>query len=195
MTHYASDLIGRLRSTLERRVPATLADEGAQRAAVAIVVTAEAEPALLLVKRQERAGDPWSGHAAFPGGFCSVADRDMAATAERETEEETGLSLARVGERLGQLDDVYPRSLHLPKVIVTPCVFAVSGRLPVAPTPEVERALWVPYSQLVAAENRRPFALELPGGRREFESIHVESLMIWGLTERIIGQLVTLIRL
>ena len=162
---------------------------------MAIVVTAEAEPALLLVKRQERAGDPWSGHAAFPGGFCSVADRDMAATAERETEEETGLSLARVGERLGQLDDVYPRSLHLPKVIVTPCVFAVSGRLPVAPTPEVERALWVPYSQLVAAENRRPLALELPGGRREFESIHVESLMIWGLTERIIGQLVTLIRL
>jgi 8-oxo-dGTP pyrophosphatase MutT (NUDIX family) len=162
---------------------------------VAIIVTAEAEPALLLVKRQERAGDPWSGHAAFPGGFCSAVDRGVAATAERETEEETGLALASVGERLGQLDDIYPRSVHLPKVIVTPCVFAVPGRLPVAPTAEVERALWVPVSELVTSANRRPFVLELPGGRREFESIHVESLMIWGLTERIIAQLVTLIQL
>jgi 8-oxo-dGTP pyrophosphatase MutT (NUDIX family) len=193
VTHSASELTGLLRSTLERRVIATLVDEAAQRAAVAIVVTAGAEPAVLLVKRQERAGDPWSGHAAFPGGFCAAADRDASATAERETEEETGLSLARVGERLGQLDDVYPRSIHLPKVIVTPCVFAVPGRLPVAPTAEVERALWVPFSQLVASANRRPLVLELPGGQREFDSIHVESLVIWGLTERIFGQLLTII--
>jgi len=184
--------VSRLRAGLARRVAATLDDGDAQRAAVAIVVTAGPEPSLLLVKRQERAADPWSGHAAFPGGFRSPADRDAPATAERETEEETGLPLSRVGERLGQLDDVFPRSIHLPRVIVTPCVFAVPTRLPVAPTAEVERALWVPVTALVAAENRRPFVLDLPAGRREFESINVEALVIWGLTERIIQQLLNL---
>ena len=194
MTDFTGDLIGRLRDGLSRRVVATLDDVGAQRAAVAIVVTAGAEPSVLLVQRRERVGDPWSGHAAFPGGFCAPDDRDAAATAERETEEETGLALARVGERLGRLDDVFPRSVQLPKVIVTPCAFVVPERLPVAPTHEIARALWVPFSQLVSAANRRSFVLELPGGPREFEAIHVESLVIWGLTERILGQLVTLIQ-
>ena len=193
MTDSPSGLIGRLRSVLTRRVVATLDDVAAQRAAVAIVVTGEAEPGVLLVKRQVRAGDPWSGHAAFPGGFSSADDQDATATAEREAEEETGLPLARVGERLGRLDDVYPRSVHLPRVIVTPCVFAIRQRLPVAPSAEIERALWVSVAQLVDAANRRPFMLELPTGRREFESIQVESLVIWGLTERIISQFVTLI--
>jgi hypothetical protein len=66
--------------------------------------------------------------------------------------------------------------------------------MPVAPRPEIERVLWVPVSQLVAPPNRRPFVLDVPGGTREFDSIQVESLVIWGLTERIIGQLVTLIK-
>lgn len=179
---------------LSRRVIATLSEEDAQRAAVAIVVTATENPSVLLVKRQVRAGDPWSGHAAFPGGFCSPGDADAAATAERETEEETGLPLARAGERLGLLDDVYPRAVFLPKVIVTPCVFAVPMELPVAPSREIERAVWVPVSDLFAPANRHPFVLELPGGPREFDSIHVESLVVWGLTERIIGQFVTLIQ-
>jgi len=194
VTDLSADFVGRLRAGLARRVAATLDDGEAQRAAVAIVVAAGSEPGLLLVKRQERAGDPWSGHAAFPGGFRSPGDRDASATAERETEEETGLPLGRVGERLGQLDDVYPRSIHLPRVIVTPCVFAVPARLPVAPTHEVERALWVPVAELVSAANRHPLVLDLVGERREFESIHVESLVIWGLTERIIGQFVNLIQ-
>lgn len=194
VTHPTSALIGRLRAVLSRRVVATLDDGEAQRAAVAIVLTDQAEPCVLLVKRQERAGDPWSGHAAFPGGFRSAGDEDAAVTAERETQEETGLPLAGVGERLGRLDDVYPRSVHLPKVIVTPWIFAVPARLPVAPTSEIARALWVPVSQLLAPENRRPFILEMPSGPREFDSIQVESLVIWGLTERIISQLVTLIQ-
>ena len=194
MTDSSTGLTDRLRVVLARRVAATLDDVDAQRAAVAIVVSAGPDSHLLMVKRAERAGDPWSGHAAFPGGFRSPGDRDAPATAERETEEETGLPLGRVGERLGQLDDVYPRSIHLPRVIVTPCVFAVPARLPVAPTHEVERALWVSVAELISPSNRRPFVLDLPAGKREFESIHVESLVIWGLTERIISQFVNLIQ-
>jgi 8-oxo-dGTP pyrophosphatase MutT (NUDIX family) len=191
VTPGTGSFVQQLRETLRRRAPATLDDEAAQRAAVAIVVTDEVDPALLLVKRRERAGDPWSGHAALPGGFQSAADADAAFTAERETEEETGLALAATGERLGALDDVYPRSVYLPRVIVTPWCFSVPGRIDVTPSAEIERALWVPIRDIAAPENRRPYSLDLAAGRREFDSIRVETLVVWGLTERVIAQLLT----
>lgn len=160
---------------------------------MAVVVTSEPDPALLFVKRRERTGDPWSGHAAFPGGYRSPGDTSPVATAERETEEETGLALARQGTRLGMLDDIYPRSVYLPKVIVTPCVFTVPGRLPVEPSVEIERALWVPAASVFDPGNRRPLQVPLPAGPMEFDSIHVSGLVIWGLTERVLGHLAGLL--
>jgi 8-oxo-dGTP pyrophosphatase MutT (NUDIX family) len=193
VTPLTPPFLPRLRDAISRRTRATLAEEGAQRAAVALVVTEEAEPALLFVKRRERAGDPWSGHVAFPGGYRSAADESAAATAARETEEETGLPLATAGQRVGDLDDIYPRSIYLPRVIVTPVVFAVPARLEVRPSEEVERAVWVGVRELLDPGNRRPFRIELPLGPREFDSIEVAGLVIWGLTERVIQQVVNII--
>lgn len=189
MTRSVPGFLSALRAALERRAPVPLEEEGASHAAVAIVVTEEAEASILFVKRRERAGDPWSGHAALPGGYHSATDDSLAATAERETEEETGLDLARVGRRLGQLDDIYPRSIYLPRIIVTPVVFSVPARLTVSPSEEIERAVWVDVGELLDPANRRPFVLAVPAGTREFESIHVGGLVIWGLTERILAQL------
>lgn len=180
-----------LRAVLERRVPATVREADARHAAVAVVVSREAEPALLFVKRQERAGDPWSGHMAFPGGFESEGE-SAAETAQRETEEETGLPLARLGERIGALDDVFPRSAHLPRVVVTPVVFRVVGRPEVRALAEVERALWIPVAEVFAKANRRPLDLDLPIGRVTFDAIVIGDAVIWGLTERILAQLATL---
>jgi 8-oxo-dGTP pyrophosphatase MutT (NUDIX family) len=189
VTLFTDDFVPRLRSALGRRTAATVNEEGAQRASVAVVVSSGPEPALLFVKRREREGDPWSGHAALPGGFRSPTDVSAEATAERETEEETGLPLARVGERLGRLDDVFPRSVQLPKVIVSPLVFAVSGRLPVSPSNEIDAALWVPLAQVFDPHSRKPFLLSRAGVQQEFVSIHASGLVIWGLTERILSQL------
>jgi 8-oxo-dGTP pyrophosphatase MutT (NUDIX family) len=180
-----------LRAALSRREPVTIDEVDARRAAVAVVVAAGPAPALLFVKRLERDADPWSGHAAFPGGFQSHPGETPFETAQRETEEETGLVLS-ADSRLGRLDDVYPRSVLLPKVIVTPCVFSVPTQLPVRPVGEIAEALWVPVSEVFSRSNRKPFLLTLPTGDREFESIHVGGLVIWGLTERILQQIVTL---
>ena len=193
MTSSTDDFVSRLRAALGRRTAATVNEEGAQRASVAVVVTRDADPALLFVKRREREGDPWSGHAAFPGGFRSPTDISAEATAERETEEETGLALATAGERLGQLDDVFPRSVHLPRVVVTPLVFAVPAKLPVAPSHEVDAALWIPVSQIFDPASRRPFILTRAGLEQEFVSIHASGLVIWGLTERVLSQLAALV--
>jgi 8-oxo-dGTP pyrophosphatase MutT (NUDIX family) len=163
-------------------------DAGAQRAAVAVVV-AGFEPALLFVRRVERSGDPWSGHIAFPGGFVSRGDVTAEDTACRETEEETGLPLARLGRLLGRLDDVAPRTPYLPPIVVTPVVFTLPRTEPVAASDEVAAALWVPVAALIDPANRRPFEVHHSAGRRTFDSIQTHGLTIWGLTERIITQL------
>ena len=181
----------RVRSALNAREPVTIQEPAARRAAVAVIITVDAEPSMLFVKRLEREADPWSGHAAFPGGFRHGEAEEPAATASREAEEETGLQLAR-GELVGRLDDVYPRSVLLPPVVVTPCVFMIPSAREVRPVGEIAQALWIPVSQIFDRGNRRPYTLPLPNGSREFDSIHVGGLVIWGLTERILGQIAEL---
>lgn len=63
---------------------------------------------LLFIKRACRAGDPWSGHIAFPGGKREPSDHDDMHCALRETMEELGLDLANSSrfQFLGQLDDL-----------------------------------------------------------------------------------------
>lgn len=192
VTRPSTAFLDRLSDALQRREPEALVEEGARHAAVAVVVTREQDAALLFVKRRERAGDPWSGHIAFPGGHAEVGE-SPATTAERETLEETGLALGSVGRRLGQLDDVYPRSVYLPKIIVTPVVFEVPSRLEVRPSREIERAVWVQAGAVFDPVNRKPFVVSMLAGKREFESIHVAGLVIWGLTERILSQIATAI--
>jgi 8-oxo-dGTP pyrophosphatase MutT (NUDIX family) len=192
VTHTTDDLVHRLRAALERRAPATLTDAQAHRAAVAVIVTAGPDPAMLFVKRRERTGDPWSGHVAFPGGFAEPSDGSPMRTAIRETVEETGLTLGPES-LLGTLDDVYPRSALLPKVIVTPVAFSVPAPAPVTAREEIAAVMWFPVAQVFAPENRRPLEIPLPSGSRVFESIVIGGVTIWGLTERILAQLLPFI--
>jgi 8-oxo-dGTP pyrophosphatase MutT (NUDIX family) len=106
-------------------------DPTPRRAAVALVLrvpVGAAGPELLLVKRAEYPGDPWSGHVAFPGGRAEPDDASPWHTAARETWEETGLDLLAAGRLLGTLDELYPRTPVLPPVVVRPHVAVVGGR-------------------------------------------------------------------
>ncbi|HEU4700285.1 MAG TPA: NUDIX domain-containing protein, partial [Gemmatimonadales bacterium] len=84
----------RLAAGLAAHRPVTANDPTLRWAAVALVVT-PAPDSMLLIRRAERAGDPWSGHMALPGGRHSRGDADLAATAMRETAEEVGVRLDR----------------------------------------------------------------------------------------------------
>jgi 8-oxo-dGTP pyrophosphatase MutT (NUDIX family) len=168
--------------------------EGAREAAVALIIRAQQELELLLIKRAEHEKDPWSGHMALPGGRRDRQDADLLRTAQRETEEEVGVPLRTNGELIGRLDEVSPRNPRLPPIIIAPFIFAVSSdTTPVIDTREVEAAIWVPFSALRDESAASEILITLEGGSRAFPSLVYGEYVIWGLTHRIVTQFFELV--
>src|SRR6185369_10593940 len=143
--------IARLARALAQTPGVTVADEPNRRwAAIALTIRlgGAGEPELLMIKRADHEGDPWSGHIAVPGGRMDPDDADLAFTAMRETLEETGIDLEKSGQVLGTLDDLAPRTPYLPPITIRPFVVAASGRLDVTPSVEVASYFWVPLSAI-----------------------------------------------
>jgi len=164
----------------------------ARPAAVALVLLEGPQGLeILLIRRAERADDPWSGQIALPGGRYDVGDGDLFATAVRETREETGVDLSGA-ERLGVLDDLYPRTSTLPPVVVRPFVFGLAQRTALVPSDEVQRAFWLPLRRLSEPGVRRDVTLTLRGAVRTFPAYLVDDDLIWGMTERILTPFVDL---
>jgi 8-oxo-dGTP pyrophosphatase MutT (NUDIX family) len=161
-------------------------------AAVAVVLAASPE-SLLLIRRAERAGDPWSGHMALPGGRRDAPDDDLVATATREAVEEVGLPLG-AAQLIGGLDDVVPRTPVLPPIAVRPFVFLLPQAPPLVLNPEVAAATWVPLEQLLAPATYRAIRLQIRGESRDMPAYHVEGGVVWGMTERVITALLDRLR-
>lgn len=180
-----SERLQRLRNRLSARP--TIAedpDPALLWAAVALVLTPSPD-SLLLIRRAEREGDPWSGHMALPGGRREPEDLDLLATAIREVSEEVGVSLER-GQLVGPLADVIPRTPMLPPVAVRPYLFQIASRPPLALNSEVSSAAWVPVDLLLDPRTYRSVRLELQGESRDFPAYHLEDAFVWGMTERIL---------
>lgn len=157
------------------------------RAAVALVVRGREELDVLLIKRARRAGDPWSGHMALPGGRFDPVDASLLETAVRETEEETGVDLDESGVHLGRLGGVAPQSIDLPRLTITPFVFGVPHDTPArVASIEVEAVHWVPLRLLASPEVRGHIEIGLPGSVERFPCLRVTGEVVWGLTYRIL---------
>src|SRR5512138_157863 len=91
-----SSRLDRLRERLAARAVLPEDDDPALRWAAVAVVLVPSPDAVLLIRRAERPGDPWSGHMALPGGRRESGDADLVATAIREAAEELGLALTPV---------------------------------------------------------------------------------------------------
>jgi 8-oxo-dGTP pyrophosphatase MutT (NUDIX family) len=169
--------------------------DGHPRAAVALVLrpatAAGGGLEVLLIRRADREGDPWSGHMAFPGGRADPRDADTIATAVRETREEVGIDLAHGGEWLGALQELHPRS-GAPAIHVYPHVFAVPAGTQAHPNEEVHRALWVPLSDLSSPGAAAEHVHEHAGARVRFPAYAVGPYVVWGLTYRMLSELLAL---
>lgn len=163
------------------------------QAAVSVVVRANHDLELLLIKRARSERDPWSGHMALPGGRKDLEDQDLQVTAVRETLEETGLDLARLGVPLGRLDEIKPGSVRLPKLTIAPFVYGVPSHAAArVASREVDAIHWVPLDRLRAPECNGEVEIPLPGGVRSFPCFHVAGEIVWGLTYRILQQFLDL---
>jgi len=147
---------------------------------------------VLLIKRVEDPRDPWSGHIALPGGRRDPEDRTLWETAVRETREEVGLDLERDGDVLGQLGPISPSNPLLPPIRVTPLVVGVRPDVVVTTGPEVERAFWVSLSALRRHGRSDRVEKIVRGERRVWPAYPSPYGPIWGMTERLLTQLLEL---
>jgi 8-oxo-dGTP pyrophosphatase MutT (NUDIX family) len=174
------------RSLREKPGREAIAEEPVRRAAILLLFRAgsDGEPELLLIKRAEFEGDPWSGHIACPGGRMEPGDHDLAGTAIRETWEETAIDVARDGEILGALDDLVPRTPSLPAMLIRPFVAIVRSDTEIILSPEVADASWVPVTRLHDPENWTVGSVQVRGINRRERTFRVGDYVVWGLTER-----------
>ena len=171
-------------------------EEGVRRAAVALIFRlAEDGDAveLLLIKRAEYAGDPWSGQIAFPGGRAEPGDPSLAATAIRETREETGIDLDRDATILGVLNDLRPQRITLPAIVVRPFVAILDAREPLELSAEVALAFWVPFGELARTDSWQSDTVFARGVQINARVFRHHDHVVWGMTERIMTQLLRLI--
>jgi 8-oxo-dGTP pyrophosphatase MutT (NUDIX family) len=171
-------------------------DEGLRWAAVALVLRGRSvdDAELLFIRRAERVGDPWSGHVAFPGGRRDAADATLEVTARRESREELSLDLDADAELLGVLDDLRPRSAALPSIAVRPYVFVLRGPVSLVPNEEVHSVFWVSLSSLLDPGGTTEHVFERGGARLRFPAYRSGDDVVWGMTERIVTQLLSVIR-
>ncbi|MES1258965.1 MAG: CoA pyrophosphatase [Gemmatimonadota bacterium] len=177
-------MLERLVEELSRRIPLERDDPARPRAAVALLLVPDPDR-LLVIRRADRAGDPWSGQLALPGGRWHADDTDLMATAIRETEEETGIHLDRAWCR-AQLDDLVPTNAALPPIMVRPFVFLLSEAIAPGLSNEVAHAAWLPLANLMAEGVYRPTTIEVRGTARTVEGYHLPEGFLWGMTERIL---------
>ncbi len=179
-----ADVLTRLWQRLQAVPPTALADPRAREAAVALILAPDPDR-LLLIRRAERQGDPWSGHLALPGGRRDPEDDDLLATAIRETREEVGIVLTREDCR-ATLDDLGPVSPVLPPMIVRPFVFGLAGTRDTGPSDEVAASAWVPLATLAAPGVYRSRAIPVGQVVREVAGYDLPEGFLWGMTERMI---------
>lgn len=168
--------------------------EPARWAAVATVLRPGNDGAeLLLIRRAEREGDPWSGHIAFPGGHRDPGDPDLLATARRETREEVGLDLGPQ-HLIGALDEHAATARgNFMGMVIAPYVFAIDEAPKLVPNREVEEVLWAPLGPIARGEVETVKEIEHAGEHMRFPGYRVGNHVLWGLTHRMLGDLLAIL--
>ncbi len=157
----------------------------------------ETRPAAVLVPLYVDAGELWTlltkrsdalphhrGQVAFPGGGRETGE-DVWTAALRESEEEIGLP-PRAVLRLGELDEVgTPTGFR-----IVPCVGAIPRPFEPKPNPdEIDEVFAVPVSALANPQVTEEREVLINGQRRTLRIYHVGRHLIWGVTARILQNL------
>ena len=166
-----------------------------KRSAVAMILQVrQGELHILMIKRAEREGDPWSGHMAFPGGRMDKEDAHGFAVAVRETEEEVGLTLGPQDQCIGRLSDINARP-HKGAfgMAVSPFVFRLEREVEFTPNHEVAEVVWVPLEFLLDTDNREEMVWEFKRAKIPMPCYFYGDRRIWGLSLMMLDELMDLV--
>ncbi len=139
---------------------------------------------LLLVKRAEVPGDPWSGDMAFPGGKKCPDDNGLIETVTREVYEETNIDLSS-GHYLGVMDLMGSTAKR--GMTVLPMVFLMDEEPEIRTNEELAYYLWTPFRGLANSRGKA-----LVKNRYDTDVFHVGDDVVWGLTFRMLERLIGL---
>ena len=145
----------------------------------------------LLLMRRANTVEYHKGEVSFPGGVVDEKDDNLESTAKRETFEEIGVKEEDI-EILGQLDDmttITSRFIVHPFVgaVPFPYEFSINRR-------EVDRLIEVPLQFFLDPSQPRAFSIHYKGETFETPAFIYEGIVIWGATERILENFISVIR-
>jgi 8-oxo-dGTP pyrophosphatase MutT (NUDIX family) len=182
-TGFMQSVVDELRSFFEKYERATKPDAPLVRAGVLVPIFEKGgEPHFLLTKRTQDV-EHHKGQISFPGGAVDTGDRDIVATALRESDEEIGLPADHV-EVLGLFDD-----LIIPTGFVVTPVVGYVAHMPALRlnNSEVNSVLEVPLSFFRDPKNRQVLKMMRGGVVRDVYLFPFEHNEIWGATAFIIN--------
>lgn len=178
----------KIASVLNSRTPQTLPVDGQRPAAVLVAIQERHDGDYLVLTKRADGLPTHQGQIAFPGGSVDAIDAGAVEAALRESYEEIGIPRDCV-RILGQLDQVTAGY----GFVVTPVVAVIPSncefRIDLAETAAVAS---IPIKALMEPGNFITNDQLSPGGHPSYH-FYVNGWDVWGVTARIIVQLLELV--
>lgn len=138
---------------------------------------------VLLIERTKRPSDPASGQVALPGGRVDERDDNLRETAERELEEEVGVSAADLAGPI-RFVRIHPAPRFALQVGVFAAELGTHATGPGVHHPEeVAHVFWFPRHRLGTDERAR---MNTGRGFLDVPVNRFEGHLLWGFTRRVL---------
>ena len=157
----------------------------ANAAVVILLRSNQKDIEVLLVKRAKKITDPWSGQVALPGGKKNYNEENLKNTVIRETLEETGIDLQKFCRFLGIMESY--RSVQKPEMKILPFVFFQEKNQKIKLNDELVEYFWGSLKDI--QKNKGVIKFQ----SKEYPAFIIENYKIWGLTFRILQNLLLLL--
>lgn len=173
-----------LRGRLSSPPPRRLSPSDLRQAAVLVPLYVDAGELWTVLTKRTDTLPSHRGQIAFPGGARDLGE-DPWGAALREAQEEVGLEPGKV-LRLGELDEgETPAGFR-----IIPCVGAIPYPYEARPNEaEIAEVFNLPLTAFANPRLVEERTVELDGRRRQIRIYHVGNRQIWGLTARILQNL------
>lgn len=177
--------IQEVRQRLDAPPPRRITKGAGRDAAVLVPLFVEARELWTVLTQRSIELPTHKGQIAFPGGGQELGE-EMWQTALREAEEEIGLPRQSVLQ-LGELDHVEAVTSDFR---IVPCVGAIPGAFqPKINEAEISEVFTLPLSALARPQLVEDRAVMIDGVQRTLRIYHVGRWQIWGLTARVLQNL------